>query len=155
MGVVATPTRADFDPLAYVIRLAHAATPRIEVHAFVEDLRPLYARAAVVVIPLVVSAGTNIKVLEAMAAGRAVVTTPVGCAGLGLRDGYDALIRAGWTAFADGICDLLADDAKCDEIAAHARSTAEERFSWTAIADRAYESYCAVNVAVDTLPGSV
>src|SRR5206468_2231513 len=67
---------------------------RIQVHAFVEDLRPLYARAAVVVVPLEVSAGTNIKVLEAMACARPVVSTPVGCAGLGLVDGRDALIRS-------------------------------------------------------------
>jgi glycosyltransferase involved in cell wall biosynthesis len=129
--------------------------PRIEIHGFVEDLRPLYARAAVVAAPLEVSAGTNIKVLEAMACGRAVVTTPVGCAGLDLRDGVDVLIRAGSAAFADGICDLLADRGLHDRVGAGARASAELRFSWTAIAGRAYESYCAVNVAVTTLPGSV
>jgi len=131
-----------------------AIDPRIEIHGFVEDLRPLYAQAAVVVTPLEVSAGTNIKVLEAMACGRAVVTTPVGCAGLDLRDGVDALIRAGGAPFADGICDLLADRGLHDRVAAAARATAEQRFSWDAIAGQAYESYCAVNVAVTTLPGS-
>src|SRR5262249_6551124 len=66
---------------------------RIHMHAFVEDLRPLYAKAAVVAVPLDVSAGTNIKVMEAMACGRAIVSTPVGCAGLGLQNGCDVLIR--------------------------------------------------------------
>jgi glycosyltransferase involved in cell wall biosynthesis len=129
--------------------------PRIEIHGFVEDLRPLYARAAVVAVPLEVSAGTNIKVLEAMACGRAVVTTPVGCAGLELRDGVDVLIRTSGEPFAEGICALLADREMHDRVAAAARATAEHRFSWSAIAERAYESYCAVNVAVTTLPGSV
>ena len=118
-----------------------AFDPRIEVHAFVEDLRPLYAKAAVVVTPLVVSAGTNIKVMEAMACRKAVVSTPVGCAGLGLVDGQDALIRKESPEFADAIIELLADPRRRQAIAAAARRTVEQRFSWRAIADEAYASY--------------
>jgi glycosyltransferase involved in cell wall biosynthesis len=114
---------------------------RIAMHGFVEDLRPLYAKAAVVAVPLAVSAGTNIKVMEAMACGRAVVSTSVGCAGLGLIDGEDALIRDSTEAFAGAICDLLADPAGRQAVAARARRTVEERFSWTAIANSAYDSY--------------
>jgi glycosyltransferase involved in cell wall biosynthesis len=114
---------------------------RIQVHGFVEDLRPLYAKAAVVTVPLAVSAGTNIKVMEAMACGRAVVSTPVGCAGLGLVDGQDALISASTEDFAAAICDLLADAEGRQAIAGSARRTVEQRFSWNAIADCAYASY--------------
>jgi len=117
---------------------------RIEVHGFVEDLRPLYAKAAVVVVPLEVSAGTNIKVLEAMACGKAVVTTPIGCAGLGLRDRQDAFIDGDWDAFARSVGELLSDNELRSRVAARARRTAEERFSWTAIAQVAYESYAAL-----------
>jgi glycosyltransferase involved in cell wall biosynthesis len=131
-----------------------ALDPRIEMHGFVEDLRPLYARAAAVAVPLQVSAGTNIKVLEAMACGRAVVTTPVGCAGLELRDGEDALIRREHDAFAAALIEVLGDAGLRGRLAATARATAEQRFSWEAIADRAWASYCAVNVAVATLPAS-
>ena len=118
--------------------------PRIEIHGFVEDLRPLYAKAALVAVPLEVSAGTNIKVLEAMACGKAVVTTPTGCAGLGLENGIDALIRSGWDEFAAAACDLLADPALRARIAVAARSTTERRFSWAAIADAALNSYSAL-----------
>ncbi|MBZ5727256.1 MAG: glycosyltransferase family 4 protein [Acidobacteriia bacterium] len=114
---------------------------RIEVHGFVEDLRPLYAAASVVVVPLEVSAGTNIKVLEAMACAKAVVTTPVGCAGLGLRDGVDAAIATDLERFAGAVCELLADAARRSPMGAAARRTVEERFTWAAIADSAYESY--------------
>jgi glycosyltransferase involved in cell wall biosynthesis len=114
---------------------------RIRIHAFVEDLRPLYATAAVVVVPLEVSAGTNIKVMEAMACGKAVVSTPVGCAGLGLEDGRDALIRSTPEDFAAAICELLADPVRRKRIGGEARRTVERRFSWDAIADRAYASY--------------
>ncbi len=118
-----------------------ALDPRIQVHGFVEDLRPLYARASVVAIPLDVSAGTNIKVLEAMACGKAIVSTPVGCAGLHLRDGYDIAIRNDWAAFSETLCELLHGSP----LGARARRTVENHFSWAAIADRAYESYIAVS----------
>jgi glycosyltransferase involved in cell wall biosynthesis len=117
---------------------------RIEVHGFVEDLRPLYARASAVVAPLEVSAGTNIKVLEAMACGKATVTTPAGCGGLGLRDGHEALIRADWASFAGGVCEILSDPSLRARIGRQARLTAERRFSWSAIQEEAYQSYLQV-----------
>ena len=58
--------------------------PGIVVEGFVADVRPAYQRAAVVVAPLVASAGTNIKILEAMAMGKAMVSTPAGVNGLDL-----------------------------------------------------------------------
>jgi glycosyltransferase involved in cell wall biosynthesis len=115
--------------------------PRIRLHAFVEDLRPLYAGCSVVAVPLEVSAGTNIKVMEAMACGRPVVSTPAGCAGLDVDDGRDALIRETPEAFAQAICDLLADPVSGAAIAAAARATVERRFSWDSIAQCAYRSY--------------
>ena len=117
---------------------------RIAMHAFVEDVRPLYARAAVVAVPLVVSAGTNIKVMEAMACARPVVSTPAGCRGLELVDGHDALVRSSSADFAEAVCELLADGARADAIARNARATVEARFSWDAIAGAAWESYAAI-----------
>jgi glycosyltransferase involved in cell wall biosynthesis len=119
--------------------------PRIEVHGFVEDLRPLYAAASVVVAPLEVSAGTNIKVLEAMACGKAIVTTPAGCGGLGLRDGREALIRADWPGFAAALCDVLNDADLRARLGRQARLAAERKFSWTAIQEEAYQSYLQVH----------
>src|SRR5260370_16997196 len=104
------------DPERYWAEFLHREYPhdldaRIHIHAFVEDLRPLYAKPAVSVVPLEVPAGTNIKVMEAMACGRAVVSTPLGCAALCLMDGHDALIRSTPQDFAAAICDLLSDSA--------------------------------------------
>jgi glycosyltransferase involved in cell wall biosynthesis len=120
------------------------ADPRVKVHGFVEDLRPLYAQASVVVVPLEVSAGTNIKVLEAMASGKAIVTTPAGCRGLALEDGLDVLIRRDWASFGDAIVDAVRDSALRSRLAHHARDTAERRFSWAAIQKDAYRSYLEV-----------
>ncbi|MGA2114040.1 MAG: glycosyltransferase family 4 protein [Bryobacteraceae bacterium] len=118
--------------------------PRIRVHGFVSDLRPLYAEATAAAIPLAVSAGTNIKVLEAMACGKAIVTTPVGCAGLGLTDGREALIRTGPAEFAAGLCEVLASPSLRERLAGAARDTAERRYSWSAIATEAERSYRAL-----------
>ena len=115
--------------------------PRIVVHGFVEDLRPLYGGAAVVVVPLVVSAGTNIKVMEAMACARPIVSTPIGCAGLGLVDGRDLLVRPGWPEFAQAVCELLDDPELRGRLGAQARRTVEQRYIWNAIADEAFASY--------------
>jgi glycosyltransferase involved in cell wall biosynthesis len=120
---------------------------RILLHDFVEDLRPRYARATVVVAPLQVSAGTNIKVMEAMACGKAVVSTPMGCAGLDLTDDCDLLIRNGAAAFATAVCTLLAEPALRAKIAAQARQTVESRFSWGAIAEFAWQSYTTLSQA--------
>ena len=118
-----------------------ARDKRIALHGFVEDLRPLYAQATVVAVPLLVSAGTNIKVMEAMACQKAVVTTPIGCIGLGLIDGQDAVIREAAEDFGDALTDLLGDEARRLRMAREARRTVEQRFSWDAIADAALESY--------------
>jgi glycosyltransferase involved in cell wall biosynthesis len=126
-----------FDPTSQ----GQAHDGRIVMHDFVEDLRPLYARATAVAVPLEVSAGTNIKVMEAMACGRAIVSTPTGCAGLELRDGHDLLVRSGAEEFAEALCTLLEDRNLRLEIAAHARNTVEARFGWRAISDAALESY--------------
>jgi glycosyltransferase involved in cell wall biosynthesis len=90
---------------------------------------------------LPVSAGTNIKVMEALASERAIVSTPVGCAGLGLTHGVDALICDLGPAFADAICRLLENPGQRRSIARQGRFTAEERFSWQSIKDVAAESY--------------
>ena len=79
-----------------------------------------------------------------MACGKAVVTTPIGCAGLGLRDRIDAFIDADWESFARSIGEFISDTALRSRIATAARATAVDHFSWTAIAEAAYESYAAL-----------
>jgi len=115
--------------------------PRIVIHGFVEDVASLYAQCQLVVVPLPVSAGTNVKVMEALATERAVVTTPVGCVGLGLEDGQDIVIRNLESDFAAAIVELAADSAKRHAIARRGRETAEARFSWESIAETADAGY--------------
>jgi glycosyltransferase involved in cell wall biosynthesis len=98
-------------------------------------------------VPLDVSAGTNIKVLEAMACGKAVVTTTIGCAGLGLQNEQDVFIRDDAEAFAAALSEVLTNEPLRSRVGAHARKTAETRFSWTSIAQQAYSSYRAATAS--------
>ncbi len=109
------------------------AIPGVEMHEFVADVRPLYEASNVVVVPTLESAGTNVKVLEAMAMRRAVISTSTGCAGLDLTHGSDIWVADGADAFAAGIVRMLADSAARRAMAEAARRTVEERFSWRRI----------------------
>jgi glycosyltransferase involved in cell wall biosynthesis len=65
---------------------------KIVVTGFVDDVRPYLDEAAVVVVPIRVGSGTRLKILDAMAMGKAIVSTSVGCEGLDVTDGRDILI---------------------------------------------------------------
>lgn len=104
--------------------------PGVRLLEFVADVRPLYDGTNVVLVPTRESAGTNIKVLEAMAMKRAVVSTASGCAGLGLKHGRSVWIADSAESFAAGIRTLCTDAGLRRQIAAAARRTAEQRFGW-------------------------
>ena len=110
--------------------------PGIELEGFVADVRPAYERAAVVVAPLVASAGTNIKILEAMAMGKAIVSTPAGVNGLDLVPGDDFLLAHGAAEMAAHIETLFADPPARRRIESAARARVERDFGWDAIARR-------------------
>jgi glycosyltransferase involved in cell wall biosynthesis len=116
-----------------------APDPRIRLLGFVADVRPLYIEANLVIVPTTVSAGTNVKVLEAMAMQRAVVSTPSGCAGLGLIHGFSIWEAETPEAFASGIATLIADPERRSQMALAAYREAQNRFDWRSIGERQRE----------------
>lgn len=108
--------------------------PGVELEGFVVDVRPAYERAAVVVAPLLASAGTNIKIMEAMAMGKAIVSTPAGINGLDLSAGSDVLVAASGPEIVGAIRDLLEHPEKRRAIEQHARATVERFYDWDTIA---------------------
>jgi len=110
--------------------------PGIEVEGFVSDVRPAYDRAALVIAPLVASAGTNIKILEAMAMGKAIVSTPAGVNGLDLAPGEDFILAKSAAQMIDAVGELLEDEAKRRRIEAAARRRVEKHYGWDEIARR-------------------
>ncbi|MBI3473484.1 MAG: glycosyltransferase [Candidatus Solibacter usitatus] len=121
------------DHLLYWRRFTGLPAPDPPVLDFVRDVRPLYVEANLVIVPTTVSAGTNLKVLEAMAMERAVVSTPSGCAGLGLQHGHSVWIADTAAAFVDGVAKLAADPAERQRLARAARAIAERDFDWRAV----------------------
>ena len=107
--------------------------PRITMLEFVADVRPLYAEANLAVVPTLESAGTNVKVLEAMAMERAVVSTHSGAAGLGLEHQTTAWIADSAEDFAIGIQTLLDEPVLRKGIAQAGRAHARRNFSWRSI----------------------
>jgi GT2 family glycosyltransferase/glycosyltransferase involved in cell wall biosynthesis len=120
--------------------LRHAG---VEVEGFVADVRPAYQRATLVIAPLVASAGTNIKILEAMAMGKAIVSTEAGIHGLELERGSDVMVADTPADMARTIARLLDFPEDRAALESHARRTASDRYGWDEITlqqKRLYES---------------
>ncbi len=112
----------------------HAAPPPgVAFLGFVEDLPALYARAAVVCCPLLTGAGTRIKIIEAAAYGKAIVSTTLGAEGLQFREGAEILLRDGSAAFAQACTGLLQDPAARDALGREARAHARLQYDRTAV----------------------
>jgi glycosyltransferase involved in cell wall biosynthesis len=106
------------------------AGTRIELTGFVPDLRPHLAEAAVVVVPLRLGGGTRLKIVEAMAMGKAIVSTELGAEGIEATRGREIIIEDQPTAFADAVNRLLAEPDLAKQIGDSARQLAVERYSW-------------------------
>lgn len=109
------------------------ADPRIVVTGWVEDTRPYIAGADVYVVPMRVGGGTRLKVLEAMAMGQAMVSTPLGVEGLGVTDGQEALLAEEPEGFAGHILALLAEPDRRRALGQAARRFVEQSYGWEAI----------------------
>ena len=109
---------------------------RIQLLEFVSDVRPFYVEANLVLVPTLASAGTNLKVLEAMAMERAVLSTSSGCGGLELEHMRDVWIADRPDDFAQGIETLLSDGDLRARIASAGRAHVEHKFDWKKIGER-------------------
>jgi glycosyltransferase involved in cell wall biosynthesis len=115
------------DPVRRVLDLA---APDIEITGQVDDVRPWLRRAAVVVVPLRVGGGTRLKVLEAMAMGKAVVATSMAIEGLDVATGKEVIARDDPSAQADAIVDLARDEWTRARIGTAARRRVEQSYRW-------------------------
>jgi glycosyltransferase involved in cell wall biosynthesis len=107
---------------------------RVELTGFVPDLRPYLAAAAVVVVPLRLGGGTRLKIVEAMAMGKAIVSTTLGAEGIEAVPGLDLLVEDQPAAFAHAVNRLLADPSLAARIGESARQLAVARYTWSGAA---------------------
>ncbi len=114
------------------VRGLAAGDPRIEISGPVADAVEELARAKVVVVPLLAGSGTRVKILEAWAAGRAVVSTAIGADGLAVRNGENIRIADGPREMAEAVLELLSDEVSRKRLGEQGRKTYEAEFSWPA-----------------------
>ncbi|MEP6780787.1 MAG: glycosyltransferase [Gemmatimonadaceae bacterium] len=116
----------------------------IEVTGSVPDVRPYIERAEVFVVPIRIGGGTRLKIYEAMAMERAVVSTPIGAEGLPVEDGLHALLRTDPEAMAQAITSLIQNQQQCEAIALAGAELVRQRFGWDGVARQFSETCQAV-----------
>ncbi len=119
--------------------------PGIEVTGTVPDLRPYYHNALAAVVPLRTGGGTRLKILEAMAAGVPVISTPLGAEGLQVTDGANVLLvkPENTQAWCDRIATLAESPVLRGRMIASGRQLVETRYDWEILGSRLEETYSA------------
>lgn len=116
-----------------VKKVLDLATDNIKVTGFIKDLAAVYNQASVVVAPLRFGAGTQNKVLEAMAMGVPVVCSNIGFKGLGIESGDGAIMRTDAEGFAASVCQLLSSEEERLKVGMKGMEVIKKGFGWDAI----------------------
>ena len=122
------------NPPAELLELARQDS-RFRVLGFVDDMRPAMEQAAVYVCPITDGGGTKLKILDALAMGKAVVSHPVACEGIDVVDGQSACFAQSAEQFVEQILLLCDDDEARSLMGKNARILAEERYAYKAIGE--------------------
>jgi len=117
----------------WAVRRWTAADPRIETTGAVDDPLRELARARVVVAPLLAGSGTRIKILEAWAAGRAVVSTHLGAEGLPARDGENLLLADTPAGILEAVTRLLGDRDLRRRLGEAGRAVVDQQLCWPVV----------------------
>ncbi|HLL71057.1 MAG TPA: glycosyltransferase [Pyrinomonadaceae bacterium] len=131
----ATLTVVGRNPYPSLLELSRR-DPSIIVTGRVEDVRPYMERAPVYVVPLRVGGGTRLKIYEAMAMEKAIVSTRVGAEGLPVEDGVELLLADAPEDFAAACVRLMRDGEAARELGARAGRTVREKFGWAGVATK-------------------
>ena len=116
------------NPLPDVRKLAEL--PGVTVTGSVADIRPYFAQARVAIVPLLVGSGTRLKILEAMAMRKALVSTSLGCEGLSVVSGKHLIVADQPEAFAQAVIELLNNPEKRQALGTAGRALVEAEYSW-------------------------
>jgi glycosyltransferase involved in cell wall biosynthesis len=111
------------------------ASDCITVHGTVPDMRPYYRDAEIVVVPLLHGGGTRLKILEAGASGKAIVSTSVGVEGLEFRQDESLVVADSPDEFVEATVWLCADASRCSQLGRNARQ-ASLPYAWQVIGSR-------------------
>lgn len=141
---------AGFSPGAEMKQWA-AAEPALTLVANPPDIRPWIARGSVFVCPIVDGGGTRLKLLDAMSAGKAIVSTKIGAEGLNLEHGTHALIAASEDDFVESTIAVLRSPDLRQSLARNARAFVEQTFSWEIIGRSLETAYRCAELGADAV----
>lgn len=113
----------------------------VEVTGYVQDIRPYVQPAECFIAPLRVGGGSRLKILDAWALGKAVVSTSVGCEGLATASGENILVADGAPSFAAAVERVLAEPTLRQSLGAAARATVERLYSWDVVGSNLVDAY--------------
>lgn len=105
------------------------------------DIRPWIAKAAAFICPMTDGGGTKVKLLDAMAMGKAIVSTPVGCEGLEVTHGENILVAGAPHDFAAKTVEVLRDPGLRERLGLGARTLVERKYSWRVAGAHLEEAY--------------
>jgi glycosyltransferase involved in cell wall biosynthesis len=120
---------------------------RVAVEADPADMRVWFSRASVCTLPMLEGGGTRLKLIDAFAARRAVVSTVNGAAGIECVAGHDLLIDDTPQGFAAAVVRLLGDDVLRAEVGAHGRELAQRLYSWDTLGEQMHAALEAAVIA--------
>jgi glycosyltransferase involved in cell wall biosynthesis len=109
--------------------------PSLVITGRVDDVRPYIENAAVYIVPLRIGGGTRLKIFEAMAMEKPVVSTTVGAEGLPLTHGVELLLADAPETFADAVVKLFGDSQYATELGQRAAAVVRENHGWRPVTE--------------------
>ena len=103
---------------------------------YVEDIREVLSSCSVMVVPLRYGGGTRIKILEAFAMGKPVVSTTLGCEGIEVHSGEEILIADTPESFADSVLEVLTSSDVSKKLGSIGRKLVQEKYDWEKITQK-------------------
>lgn len=107
----------------------------IQLTGWVADVRPYIARARVCIVPLRIGGGSRLKIFEAMAMKKAIVSTSIGAEGIDVVDGRELMLRDDPKSFSEAVVTCYSDEQKQQHLAAHAFEFVKTNYDWPRLAD--------------------
>jgi sugar transferase (PEP-CTERM/EpsH1 system associated) len=118
-----------------------ASAPGLTLTGLIDDIRPTVAEAGAYIVPLRIGGGTRLKILDALAMSKAIISTSIGCEGLAVTHGQDIIVADTPESFANAVIETLSDPARAQRIGAAGRALVVARYGWAAIAGTLIAAY--------------
>lgn len=140
-------TKAIPDTKLYVVgdmppqKLRQRASDNVIITGYTYDVRPFVWKSSVYIVPLRMGSGTRLKVLEALAMKKPVVTTSIGCEGIDVQNNESAIIADEPQAFADAVIKLLKDQNQHNNLIENGYELMKQQYDWNVIGEKLNNVY--------------